>query len=76
MLVVILLPVIEHVIDRSKNSFKTFLCLTIEKSDNILEDIAIKKGIKLYRGSVKINKNAIRWLQCAKYLYLDFFTII
>ena len=67
--------VIEHVIDRSKNSgFKTFLCTTIEKSDNILEDIAIKKGIKLYRGSVQ-NK-MLRWLQCAKKFNLDFFHTI
>ncbi len=48
------LPMIEHMIDRlttSKNADMVILCTSVDPQDDILVDVAEKKGIKYFRGS-------------------------
>ena len=47
------------------------LCTTLESSDDILVEIAKKKGVKFFRGSTK-NKLK-RWVDCATHFNIDLF---
>lgn len=66
--------VIEHVIDRAKQTKKidvVILCTTTNSEDDILVDIAKKKGIKYFRGSEKDKLE--RWNGAAKKFNIDYF---
>ncbi len=69
------LNVLEHIINRSKFfKINPIICTSIDKSDDIIEDIAIKKNVKVFRGS---SKNKLkRWADCcAKFNIENFHTI-
>ena len=63
---------IEHIIIRTK-SYKILpiICTSTSKSDDVLEEIAVKNGIKIFRGSLA-NKIS-RWYHCAKHFDLKSF---
>jgi spore coat polysaccharide biosynthesis protein SpsF len=64
--------VIEHIIKRAQYyNIDPILCTSTDESDNILEEIAIKKNIKYFRGSLQ-NKLK-RWYDCANFFNLDYF---
>lgn len=67
--------VIEHVIDRAtSHGFKVFVCTTKKLGDDIIEKIALKKKVDVFRGSSQ-NK-MLRWLECAKkFKIIQFHTI-
>ena len=69
------LNVLEHIINRSKFfKINPIICTSIDKSDDIIEDIAIKKNVKVFRGSLK-NKLK-RWADCCdKFNIKNFHTI-
>jgi len=49
-------PMIQHIIERAKLMFPSgivVLCTSVEKNDNVLEDIAKANKIKTHRGSLK-----------------------
>ena len=57
---------IEYLIDRLKHcNYDIILCTTINKEDNILEEIAHTNNIKCFRGSE--NDKLQRWYDCCKY---------
>lgn len=67
-------PIIEHVIDRAKTikSIKDIiLCTTTEPEDKLLADVAVKNGIKFYRGPSQ--DRFIRWLGAADKFGIDYF---
>jgi len=60
--------VLEHIIRRAKHyELEPVVCTTRDPSDNILEEISRKEGVKVFRGSVS-NKMK-RWLDCC--LFFD-----
>jgi len=67
--------VIEHIIDRSLNfNLDPILCTTIEKEDDRLEEIAINKNIRYFRGSVEDKLD--RWRKaCEKYNIDNFISV-
>jgi spore coat polysaccharide biosynthesis protein SpsF (cytidylyltransferase family) len=67
--------VITHLIRRAKHSKITpIICTTKNKSDNILQKIALKEKIKIFRGSEK-NKLK-RWRDCCKKFRVKYFHTI
>lgn len=66
--------VIEHAIDRIKLVKKAdgiVLCTSTDPSDDILEEVALKQGIKVFRGS--LNDLPTRWLGAATKYDVDYF---
>ncbi len=64
--------VIEHIIIRAlKGGITPILCTTNNKSDNVLENIAKKRKIKFFRGS--INNKIKRWFECARLNNINYF---
>ena len=67
--------VISHVIKRAiASGIEPIVCTSTEASDDVLEDISIKLGVKYFRGSL-VNKLK-RWLDCAEKFNLDYFHTI
>lgn len=67
--------VIEHVINRAKNSgIFPIVCTSKDKSDDELENIAIKLGVACYRGS--LNNKIKRWVDCAECFNISAFHAI
>jgi spore coat polysaccharide biosynthesis protein SpsF len=67
--------IISHVIKRAQGyGIEPIVCTSIHRSDDILEDIANKLGVKCFRGSL-VNKLK-RWLDCADYFKLEAFHTI
>ncbi len=65
---------IEYVINRAKLVSKAdfvVLCTTDLEEDDVLENIAIKNDIYVYRGSVRDRLD--RWYSAAKHFNIDFF---
>ncbi len=67
--------VLEHVIRRARFfGFKPVVCTTTLKEDNVIENIAKKEGVLVYRGSVK--DKLLRWLgACEEFGIESFHTI-
>src|SRR3989344_6242640 len=68
---------IEHVIDRVKKVKgvdEIIMCTTTEPSDDILEQIAKKNKIKVFRGSLE--DKVSRWLGAADKFNLDYFVTV
>ncbi len=64
--------VIEHVIQRALNfNIEPIICTSTDSTDDILEQIARKKSIKYFRGS--LNNKLKRWLDCANYFNIESF---
>ena len=64
--------VIEHIIHRTKHyHLEPIICTSIDRSDDILEEISKKKNIKIFRGSL-INKLK-RWYDCCNYFDINKF---
>src|SRR3989338_709361 len=66
--------VIQHSIDRvklAKKADEIILCTSDDPSDDILEKVALKNGIKVFRGS--LNDLPQRWLEAAKQFKVDYF---
>ena len=67
--------VIEHIIFRAKHyDLDPIICTSIDASDDILEEIANKNNIKIFRGSL-INKIK-RWYDCCDYYNIERFHTI
>ena len=67
--------ILDHIILRAKKSNITpILCTTHSASDNVLETIAKKRNIKVFRGS--INNKIKRWRDCADKFKIDYFHTI
>ena len=67
--------VIEHIIFRAKHyDLDPIICTSIDTSDDILEEIANKNNIKIFRGSL-INKIK-RWYDCCDYYNIERFHTI
>src|SRR3990167_8946407 len=66
--------IIEHVIDRAKKIKgikEIVLCTTDEPEDKVLVNIALKNGVKAYRGPSK--DRFVRWLGAADKFGIDYF---
>jgi len=64
--------VIEHIIHRTKYyQLDPVICTSTDQSDDILEEIANKENVKVYRGSM-INKLK-RWYDCCNHFNIDAF---
>jgi spore coat polysaccharide biosynthesis protein SpsF len=64
--------VIEHIIKRSLFfNIDPIICTSIDPTDDILEEIAKKNKIKLFRGS--LNNKLKRWMDCANKFQLSSF---
>jgi spore coat polysaccharide biosynthesis protein SpsF len=64
--------VIEHIIRRAQSfSIDPILCTSIDKSDDILEQIASNEGVRCFRGSL-VNKLK-RWSDCAAFFDIKYF---
>ena len=64
--------VLEHIIRRAKYyKLDPIVCTTVEPSDDIVEEIARKEGVKCFRGSVRHKLK--RWLDCCNMFGLDKF---
>jgi len=67
--------VLNHIIRRAVSyDIEPIVCTSVSKEDDIIEDIAIKEGVKCYRGSL-VNKLQ-RWLDCANHFSIDRFHTI
>ena len=56
--------VIEHIIRRAQAfGIDTIVCTSVDKSDDILEQIALQEGVRCFRGS--LNNKLKRWSDCA-----------
>jgi spore coat polysaccharide biosynthesis protein SpsF len=63
---------IEHIIHRTKHfKLDPIVCTSTDPSDDILEEIAKKEGVKVFRGSM-INKLK-RWYDCCNQFNVDNF---
>ena len=67
--------VIEHIIDRAKHyQLDPIICTSSDSSDDILEEIAKKEGVKVFRGSL-VNKLK-RWYDCCNHFSIkEFHTV-
>ncbi len=68
------IPVINHIIRRAKqiqNSDEVILCTTKNKDDDRLCEIALKEGIKIFRGSEK--DKLMRWKGATDKFEIDYF---
>jgi len=64
--------VLEHIIHRAKHyGLDPIVCTTIDKSDDVIIDLAKKHDTKFYRGPIE-NK-LLRWHQCCEHFSLDSF---
>ncbi|MEI7706994.1 MAG: hypothetical protein WCI90_01910 [Chlorobium sp.] len=64
--------VIEHIIRRAQSlGIEPILCTSIDKSDDILEQIASNEDVKCFRGSL-VNKLK-RWSDCANFFDIEHF---
>jgi len=64
--------VIEHIIKRAiYYNIDPIICTSIDKSDDVLEQIAKKEGVKCFRGSLE-NKLK-RWADCATFYNIERF---
>lgn len=64
--------VIEHIIRRAQSyGIEPILCTSIDKSDDILEQIASNEGVRCFRGSL-VNKLK-RWSDCATFFDIEHF---
>ena len=67
--------VISHVVKRAiAYGIEPIICTSIDKSDDVLEEISKELGVKCFRGSL-INKLK-RWLDCAEYFNVNSFHTI
>ena len=67
--------VIEHIIFRAKHyDLDPIICTSIDSSDDVLEEIANKNSVKIFRGSL-INKIK-RWYDCCNYYNIERFHTI
>jgi spore coat polysaccharide biosynthesis protein SpsF (cytidylyltransferase family) len=67
--------VLEHVIRRARAfGIEPIVCTSFDKSDDVIQEIAIKANVKYFRGSLK-NKLK-RWLDCAEYFGVTAFHTI
>ena len=67
--------VISHVVKRAiAYGFEPIICTSIDKSDDILEEISKELGVKCFRGSL-VNKLK-RWLDCAERFNVNSFHTI
>lgn len=67
--------VLQHIIRRSlANGIDPIVCTSVDCSDDIIEEIAVKENVKLFRGSL-VNKLK-RWSDCATHFGLDAFHTI
>ncbi len=70
-------PTIEHLIDRTKLVTKTdkiILCTSDQPEDDILEEIAEKNSIMVFRGSLE--DKLARWLGTVKQYNIDYFVTV
>lgn len=66
---------LEHIIRRAVDcGIDPIVCTSVDHTDDIIEKIAIKEGIKLYRGS--LTNKLKRWSDCALQYELDVFHTI
>ncbi len=64
--------VLEHVIRRARAfGIDPIICTSVDTSDDVIQEIAIKENAKIFRGSLR-NKLR-RWLDCAEYFKLRAF---
>lgn len=64
--------VIEHIIRRAQFfGIEPIVCTSTDNSDDILEKIAEKEGVRCFRGS--LSNKLKRWSDCAKYYGLERF---
>jgi spore coat polysaccharide biosynthesis protein SpsF len=67
--------VISHVVKRAISyGIEPIICTSIDKSDDILEEISKELGVKCFRGSL-VNKLK-RWLDCAEHFKVNSFHTI
>lgn len=67
--------VIEHIVRRTRSfGIEPIICTSVESSDDVIEDIACKDGVKYFRGSLQ-NKLK-RWSDCASHFGLESFHTI
>jgi spore coat polysaccharide biosynthesis protein SpsF len=67
--------VLNHIIRRAASyGIEPVVCTSVSKGDDIIEDIAIKEGVKCYRGS--LDNKLQRWLDCANHFNIDRFHTI
>ena len=64
--------VLEHIIRRTKHyEIDPIVCTSTDESDNVIEEIAKKEGVKFFRGELR-NKLK-RWSDCASFFDLKAF---
>ena len=64
--------VLEHVIRRAlRYGIDPIICTSVDRSDDIIEKIAAKEGVKFFRGS--LTNKLKRWSDCAERYGLDSF---
>ena len=64
--------VLEHVIRRCKFfGFRTIVCTTTEKTDEVVEHISNNESVEIYRGN-PVNVQ-VRWFDCAESFEIDKF---
>ena len=64
--------VITHIINRAKfYGIDPIICTSTDKSDDVLETIAMNEGVRCFRGS--LNNKLKRWYDCATFYGLDAF---
>ena len=64
--------VLEHVIRRAKYfAIEPIVCTSIAQSDDVIEEIAKREGVRIFRGSL-VNKLR-RWADCAEHFGLGCF---
>ena len=67
--------VLEHVIRRAKHyCLDVIVCTSVDKSDDIIQLIAEKENVKLFRGSM-LNK-LMRWCDCCNHFKIEKFHTI
>jgi spore coat polysaccharide biosynthesis protein SpsF len=67
--------VLNHVIRRSISyNIDPIICTSTSQEDDVIEKIAIKEGVKCFRGS--LDNKLQRWLDCAKYFKINKFHTI
>ena len=63
---------IEYIVDRSLYfNIDPIICTSSDKSDDIIEKIAKKNKVKIFRGS--LDNKISRWSDCADYFNIDCF---
>ena len=64
--------VLEHIIRRAKHyNLDPIICTSTDPSDDLIEELALREGVKCFRGSL-INKLK-RWADCAVHFNLKAF---